>query len=149
MLKVPCPATTTSVTNSTISTNMDAATTTNAPTTSQPPPYVPIDPVEACKTAVNLTDSWRKSHVSTSRSGGDNTHRNKQACDLGRNLQWFRFTGAAGCVNISPNLITYLCSDNTLFIYSSQLGRNFDLSNHFIVKSRCFREFVNAGQHWI
>ena len=49
-----------------------------------------------CITATNLSEAWRTDYNGSDiKGGGLNTSRG-YACDLRKNLGWFRFTGAAG-----------------------------------------------------
>lgn len=48
-----------------------------------------------CYSATNLTEAWRTDNGSGIRPGGPHSA-NGYACDLHDDLQWFRFTGAAG-----------------------------------------------------
>lgn len=47
-------------------------------------PKVPAE----CLSAKNITESWRLNH--------DKNEREISGCDMSKELDWFRFTGAAG-----------------------------------------------------
>ena len=49
-----------------------------------------------CRSATDLTESWRMSHNASKLLPGGPSNSGGQACDLRNSLQWFRFTGAAG-----------------------------------------------------
>lgn len=53
---------------------------------------------EECITAKNLTQGWRRIHTGKMvyPPGEDHSHQSGFACDLHKDLKWFRFTGDAG-----------------------------------------------------
>ena len=51
---------------------------------------------DQCTSATNLTESWRMDHAGKNLKGGGPRSYVGWACDLRKDLQWFRFTGAAG-----------------------------------------------------
>lgn len=52
----------------------------------------------ACATATNLTESWRVDHTGADFKPHTANSDSGYACDFTKNLEWFRFTGAAGSV---------------------------------------------------
>ena len=62
-----------------------------------------------CLTATNLTQSWRLDHKGSDiRPGGPHSY-NNWACDLHKDLQWFRFSGDGGIMFIH-HLFIYVIS---------------------------------------
>ena len=51
---------------------------------------------EPCLLAQNLTESWRLDHKGNVITPGGPYSEDGAACDFHKDLQWFRFTGAAG-----------------------------------------------------
>ena len=51
---------------------------------------------EPCLFARNFTESWRLDHDGKQIKPGGPHSWNGYACDLHKDIQWFRFTGAAG-----------------------------------------------------
>ena len=68
--------------------------TTTKPTTTEPTTTKPLP--APCLSATNLTDSWRMDHEGKDLKGGGPNAYIGRACDLRKELQWFRFTGPAG-----------------------------------------------------
>ena len=60
-------------------------------------PSATLTPTTQCLSATNLTESWRMDHDGQDLKGsGPNAYNGVYACDFRKELQWFRFTGAAG-----------------------------------------------------
>ena len=66
-----------------------------------------------CRTAINLTDSWRMNHDGNSSiKGGGPRASSGRACDIRSDLKWFRFTEDAGEMfnkqrgNLKTNTVT-------------------------------------------
>lgn len=66
-------------------------------------------PPSECSAAINLTESWRLDHSgSRIKPDGPNSF-NGYACDFRKDLQWFRFSGAAGSRLLSSPPKPYSC----------------------------------------
>ena len=70
--------------------NLTSTTTTTVPTTTLSPQQ------KICKSALNLTESWRRDTNGADLKPGGNHSKNGYACDISLGRRWFRFTGAAG-----------------------------------------------------
>ena len=97
------PTTTTPTTTTTTPTTTTTVIPTTTTTTTE---AVPITP-EECLTARNLSEAWRSKYkksnvwagsgdIEGSGSGDDEDFSEYSVCDFQSELQWFRFTGAAG-----------------------------------------------------
>ena len=68
--------------------------------------FIPVSVVSAidqqpvpkeCLTATNFTQSWRLDHKGSDiRPGGPDANRIGWACEVRKDLQWFRFSGEGG-----------------------------------------------------
>ena len=69
------------------------------PTTTRPP---------ECLAATNLSEYWRRDNNGTNiKPGGNHSRSTGYACDLHKDLKWFRFTGDAGMFSLM--LLMYGC----------------------------------------
>ena len=95
--KTPAAAESSTLPNTNIRNDKVSTTTAIDATTKTSSEVSTVQPVpEPCLSATNLTEAWRKDHDGKNIKPGGAHSQSKYACDLYKELEWFRFTGYAG-----------------------------------------------------